>query len=141
MNRSASTSSRRDAFDRLIEVERVGEARAAVQTDPNLLVLVRRDYFRNAVMHCPCGCGELLVVNLDPEAGPSWRVRVQGGSLTLMPSVWRDSGCHSHFVLWENHVWWCGSDGMLPEDTAWPQVVCVTLRGWWRRMRRTARRK
>ncbi|WP_456652091.1 DUF6527 family protein [Bradyrhizobium sp. LM2.3] len=25
----------------------------------------------------------------------------------LYPSVWRDGGCRSHFIVWRGHVLWC----------------------------------
>lgn len=140
MNHSFS-SGRRDAFHRVAEFERVGEARAALADNPGLLALVRRGRLRNAVMCCPCGCGDILTVNLDPEAGKSWRVKVQSDVLTLMPSVWRDSGCESHFVLWENRVWWCGQGETALETTSWPEVVRVTVRAWWRSARKKTRRQ
>lgn len=129
-----------DEFERVEMFERVGDARAALRNNASLVALVRRERLRNAVMNCPCGCGDVLVVNLDPEAGKAWRAKVHQGALTLMPSVWRDSGCESHFVLWENRVWWCDRRGEEPEGASWPEVVRVTVRAWWRKVRRKTRR-
>jgi hypothetical protein len=41
---------------------------------------------------------------LDPEAGPAWRQIQRNGRLTLYPSIWRDSGCRSHFILWKGEI-------------------------------------
>jgi hypothetical protein len=27
--------------------------------------------------------------------------------VTLLPSVWRDSGCKSHFIVWHDTILWC----------------------------------
>ncbi len=27
--------------------------------------------------------------------------------MTLFPSVWRESGCKSHFILWHDAILWC----------------------------------
>ena len=59
------------------------------------------------VMACPDGCGEMLTINLDGRAGKAWRFYAQGNDLSLFPSVWRDSGCESHFILWRSRIYWC----------------------------------
>ena len=51
-----------------------------------------------AAMACPCGCGQVLHMNLIPDTKPVWKLeRHRDGSPTLSPSVWRREGCHSHF--------------------------------------------
>jgi hypothetical protein len=35
-------------------------------------------------------------------------VDVRGERLSLYPSVWREDGCQSHFILWRDHILWCG---------------------------------
>ena len=70
-------------------------------------VIVVRGRPRSLVMACPDGCGEHLTINLDERAGPAWRWYENGRGLTLFPSVWRDSGCKSHFIVWHNTILWC----------------------------------
>lgn len=77
-------------------LERSGEA-----------ALVRRGVLRSMVMACPDGCGEMLTINLDGRAGKAWRFYAQGNALSLFPSVWRESGCESHFILWRSRIYWC----------------------------------
>jgi hypothetical protein len=49
-----------------------------------------------------------LVVELDvplPLPGKAWRL--YGGAksaVTLFPSVWRDTGCESHFIIWRDQI-------------------------------------
>jgi hypothetical protein len=74
---------------------------------PGDAVVVRRGALRSVLMRCPDGCGETLVVNLDPRAGKAWRFDTRGGSLTLFPSVWREGGCGSHFIVWRGKILWC----------------------------------
>jgi hypothetical protein len=69
--------------------------------------LVFRARPRSIVMACPDGCGETLVINLDSRADKAWRFDMRGGGLTLYPSVWRDGGCESHFIVWRGHILWC----------------------------------
>lgn len=61
-----------------------------------------------AVMRCPCGCGESLVMSLLAGARPRWRVTVdEDGIPSLSPSVNRRVGCRSHFFLREGRIVWC----------------------------------
>lgn len=68
-------------------------------------VLVNRGLPRLLLLACPCGCGEQLPINLDHRAGPAWRLyRGRNDALTLYPSVWRESGCESHFIIWRDQI-------------------------------------
>lgn len=74
---------------------------------PGEAALVRRGVLRSMVMACPDGCGEMLTINLDGRAGKAWRLYPHGSDMSLFPSVWRDSGCESHFILWRSRIYWC----------------------------------
>jgi hypothetical protein len=71
-------------------------------------VLVERGRPRILVIMCPCGCGEELAINLDGQAGPAWRLYRRRGSCTLFPSVWRETGCESHFIVWKDQIYLFG---------------------------------
>jgi hypothetical protein len=72
---------------------------------PGDAVLIKRGRPRLFLLLCPCGCGEEFPINLDTRAGPAWRLYGQGRtSLSLFPSVWRESGCESHFIIWRNKI-------------------------------------
>jgi hypothetical protein len=86
-------------------VEHRHEADALI-SEPGDAAIVERGVLRALVMACPDGCGERLTVNLDRRAGPAWRLYRRGHGLTLFPSVWRESGCRCHFVLWNNRILW-----------------------------------
>lgn len=127
-------------------VETQGDARAALAGRPDALVVVRRHWTRAVLFNCPDGCGDVLVINVDPSAGQAWRLREdEGGGITLMPSVWRSSGCYAHFILWRSRVWWCRyfdddsrDDILRDRDSAeepWPAEMDVELRDEWRRVR------
>lgn len=91
---------------------------------PGDAVLVRRAVPRLLLIVCPCGCGEQLPINLDERAGPAWRLyRGDKGGLSLYPSVWRESGCESHFIIWRDRILLFGynnqnafDDFLLPEE-------------------------
>jgi hypothetical protein len=110
-----------------------------IANEPNLIGIVESDgMFRAAIFLCPCGCGDKLTINLDPRSGDAWRVRLRGDRLTLMPSVWRASGCRSHFVLWENSIWWI-SESDEEADSKWPPAMRRELRHEWDKIRRNKR--
>ena len=76
---------------------------------PGDVVLVERGRPRLLVMACPCGCGEQIPVNLDPRSGPAWRYYpMRKSGISLFPSVWRGSGCRSHFIIWRDQIWLFG---------------------------------
>lgn len=79
---------------------------AALLQEAGDVALVERGRPRHLVVRCPCGCGDDISLNVDPEAGPCWRILRGGERLTVMPSVWRETGCESHFFLWRDEVDW-----------------------------------
>jgi hypothetical protein len=95
-------------------VARRDEARPFL-VSPGDVVLVERGCPRSLVIKCPCGCGEELVINLDGRVGPAWRLYRDKRGLTLFPSVWRESGCRSHFIVWHDTVFMCNADWVTEE--------------------------
>lgn len=94
--------------------------------EPGDTVLVRRGVPRSIVMRCPDGCGDLLTVNLDPRAGPAWRLYVERDEVTLFPSVWRETGCRAHFILWDDAIYWTNERWPSRHDRA--LIVRVSAR-------------
>jgi len=88
---------------------------------PGEVVLVRRGVMRSMAMACPDGCGEVITINLDGRAGKAWQYYDRGGDVSLFPSVWRDSGCKSHFILWRSRIYWCDWNEEL--DTPMAEVI------------------
>lgn len=126
-------------FSRVQVVEGQREARALVAARVgSAAVVVRGGRTRSVVFECPCGCGDLLVINADAAVAPAWKVRLDTRGLTLMPSVWRRTGCESHFIVWGERIWWCRfrSEDQLMEDSDWPEEMDAELRDEWRRIRR-----
>lgn len=57
---------------------------------------------------CPCGCNEILHMNLISDEHPYWRITEHSDStISLSPSVWRQKGCRSHFWLRHGKIEWC----------------------------------
>lgn len=102
-----------------------GAARALLKQAGDAVLDVR-GVPRALVMQCPDGCGEVLTVNLDPRTDKAWRLFRKSGKVTLYPSVWRDTGCKAHFILWSNTLLWCDAD----DQPAWddPRLVADVQR-------------
>jgi hypothetical protein len=79
------------------------------QLSPMLVYIVGEGgYLWYASMVCPCGCKEVLYMNLGPEEQPKWQVTEHtDGNVTLHPSIRRVRGCKSHFFLRKGVVKWC----------------------------------
>lgn len=70
-------------------------------------VLIHRGVDRSLALACPDGCGEMLTVNLDRRSGPAWRFYRDADRISVYPSVWRTTGCKSHFIVWQSRIYWC----------------------------------
>lgn len=102
----------------------------ALATAPGDVVLVMRGRPRSLVFACPEGCGERLTINLDPQAGRAWTLFRNKRGLTLFPSVWREGGCRSHFILWHDTLLWFGraeDDNQEPVDDTDADLVRQVL--------------
>jgi len=102
---------------RLVEtVERPHEAHLL---NPGDAALVFRDGVTRALaMSCPDGCGEIITINLDSRAGKAWILYRGPGGLTLYPSVWRETGCKAHFIVWDDCILGIG----IPSSRSKPTV-------------------
>lgn len=67
-------------------------------------VIVDRQGPRWLILCCPCGCGAEVPVNLDRRAGPAWRMYESSKGTSVYPSVWRDTDCKSHFIIWRDDI-------------------------------------
>lgn len=55
---------------------------------------------------CPCGCGEMIMLNTNKKyAPPCWTLTRETGS--IHPSVNQTTDCKSHFWIRNNKVEWC----------------------------------
>ena len=65
-----------------------------------------------AVMACPCGCGETIMLSLSQKKRPSWSVQPDWlGRPSVDPSVRQTAGCYSHFWVRQGRIQWCGDTG------------------------------
>ena len=101
-------------------------------TAPGDVAVVKRGSLRSVVMRCPDGCGEAITLNLDPRTDKAWRLYQSRRGLTLFPSVWRDTGCKSHFILWDDVIYWANAHEVneegLPDDKELEERVWSVLK-------------
>jgi hypothetical protein len=99
---------------------------------PGDAVIVDRGGPRWLILSCPCGCGAELPINLDRRAGPAWRLYVSPKKgISVYPSVWRDTDCKSHFIIWRDKILMMGSrEGLWEDDTEsyWNDLDKAVLR-------------
>jgi len=83
--------------------------------DGRLYCVTNTNKPRWCLFKCPCGCGNVVTLSLQPVHRPHWQLsRTHTERPTLYPSVWRDKGCFSHFCLHEGRVQWCLDTGTNP---------------------------
>lgn len=91
-----------------LSLKSIVESRAEVGSqlaEPGDAVLIIRKNPRWLLLKCPCKCDDVIPVNLDQRAGQAWRIyRGRYEQLSLFPSVWRDTGCLSHFIIWRGNI-------------------------------------
>lgn len=85
-------------------------AAAKLLRAPGDVSLIERSRPRWLLVKCPCGCGETISLNVDAGAGPAWRLYWSGSALSVFPSVWKEGGCESHFIIWHGRIDWLGSE-------------------------------
>ncbi len=57
--------------------------------------------------NCPCGCQNLIQLNLLKDAAPCWGFKVnKKNKINIYPSVWRTTGCESHFFVRKGKIDW-----------------------------------
>ncbi len=67
------------------------------------------DQLKWAALICPCGCGEIIAVNLMRSHNPTWQAHFErDDSVSFRPSLWvSEDRCGSHFIIRRGRVEWC----------------------------------
>lgn len=121
-----------------LALKSVVESRADVAdqlTQAGDAVLIKRGQPRWLLLKCPCGCGDEIPVNLDHRAGKAWRYyRDARSQVTVFPSIWRDTGCKSHFIIWRDQILIFGGDdddiSSSPVHPDLPALAARILESW-----------
>ena len=67
---------------------------------------VKQDGYWYALLICPCGCGDKIMLNLMKDSRPCWEVVFNKEGFSVYPSIWRTKNCKSHFWLTKGKVFW-----------------------------------
>lgn len=67
---------------------------------------LRHNEFWYAKFKCPCGCGDILTLNLMNEDPPNWKL-INNNGFSLSPSIRRKVKCESHFWIINSKIKWC----------------------------------
>ena len=60
-----------------------------------------------ALFKCPCNCGSVISLSLQALHTPHWELRRSPWQRpTLYPSVFRTTGCRSHFWVRDGNIEW-----------------------------------
>jgi hypothetical protein len=59
-----------------------------------------------ALLKCPCGCNENIMLNLMDDADPCWKLESNESNFSITPSIWRTKNCKSHFWLRNRKIVW-----------------------------------
>ncbi|MCE5175790.1 MAG: hypothetical protein LLF74_10415 [Bacteroidales bacterium] len=75
----------------------------------NIYIVGEKEYPWLIAFNCPCGCKNIVQLNLLKEADPCWTFKInKNGKINIFPSVWRTRGCKRHFVVRKSKIIWIG---------------------------------
>lgn len=118
---------------------------APATLEPGMLYISIK--YRAIIHQCLCGCGEKVLLKLDPDRANGWSFTFDGRSISIHDSVGNVGiPCKSHYVVRKNHVQWLAPLDMVDAHSALEDRPQATgdvaeprpkgLRGWFARHRR-----
>lgn len=77
-----------------------------------IIVVGDAKYQKWACFRCPGGCGENILLSLNQERHPCWKITTDWLERpTLYPSVRQLNDCQCHFWIRQGTVEWCADSG------------------------------
>ncbi|MDO8863245.1 DUF6527 family protein [Haliea sp. E1-2-M8] len=86
-------------------------------------VLYISEPYKTAAHKCACSCGEEVITPLNPT---DWKVKIQGGRVSLNPSIGNWSfACRSHYWIRNGEVIWSYalSETEIQQGRDWDKVL------------------
>lgn len=66
-----------------------------------------KSQFWTAAFICPCGCNQIIYLNLLRNTDPYWVIHFHWyGRISIYPSIKRVVGCNSHFSIYRSRIQW-----------------------------------
>jgi hypothetical protein len=91
---------------RLVVCADQAEAKKAIGEDQVIAVIRSADKDKWVQFRCPCGCGEVLMLNLMRSHSPCWQIeQLSQGRFSISPSV-DSTKCGAHFWVRESRIVW-----------------------------------
>lgn len=79
------------------------EATALAKNGKTLVALMAHDIPKMLVFSCPCGCGDIVRLNLLPGKERAWSIRHSTArGISVYPSIELPTRCGSHFFIANN---------------------------------------
>lgn len=76
-------------------------------TDKTIYIVGEEEHPWLLAFNCPCGCHNVIQLNLLKDAAPCWKYKVtKKKKVNISPSVWRTTGCKSHFFVHKSKIYW-----------------------------------
>lgn len=67
---------------------------------PYMVYIVgEKPYYWVLLLECPCGCREIIYLNLLKEGKHKWSFEIKNKKISIFPSVRKKNRCGSHFVI------------------------------------------
>ena len=82
-------------------------AKVAAEKERVVAIVANDGKQKWALMRCPCGCGEIIMLNLMLSHSPNWEVtKNHDGTHSLSPSI-DSTTCGAHFLIKSDRLTWC----------------------------------
>lgn len=92
-----------------LKIEMVSEFPSVIKKR-TVFVVKDGDEADTLIFKCPCGCNADIYLNLLKDAKPQWDYYLTNREeITVYPSIWRTTGCMSHFFIQKGKVVWASS--------------------------------
>src|ERR1700723_1237022 len=112
-------------YSQIVRAHNQAEARHQLKAGV-LVLVIPSEQPKSLKFLCPCGCGEIVSVNLMPGNESAWTLDYKPKrGISLWPSVWLTSGCRSHFILRNTKA------RLLFGKM--PKMSLTALSSWWKR--------
>ncbi len=86
---------------------REGDTLPSAMPKQDLILLQDEGENWSVGFRCPCGCGDVIELLLLPDVKPRWDIKIDFRNRpTLSPSVWKTTGCRSHFWVRSGKILW-----------------------------------
>lgn len=71
-----------------------------------IYILGTKPFYWALKFECPCGCHEIITLNLLDDVDPKWEYKLKRKRITIYPSILRVAGCRSHFHIIKGRTRW-----------------------------------